>query len=528
MSSIMIIQEHEKFTFAVDTARCWGDEDFVKYRDLDEKVQKVHKAGRDMVFIAGMTECTEKLKRDLHQLVNKKNHVNIELLKQYLKREFPLEKSKYKDTGLSDIGVAVLSVINNESVLYDFDQDDNFNEIAMSKSKPSESKLYVSGFDSKRIYNFALKYLRSLKNVAEYRKPDTFIHVYQNNYSEGVGGYIQVYSMDSDGCNMIIEHRLKEEGLRYVTYVSNSNKLTTQEKDLSFTSNITAGTMIGGTISGTDISGVNITGGTISGSTINGVTVNGSVINSSSTYGSLKIEGAYIRGRNASGDIKLDIDVGGNILCGNVQCSTVNGKEPITRGNIGEQSVAYASEAGSSFISDISVKLYKSNLTQNAYISANDNFIPSSNQMYIGSSANPWAGGYGVSGWVTTSDERLKENIRDIDERYLQLAKKIIPKLFKMKQGTSGRFHVGFIAQEVEAAMIECGISSTEFAGLVKAPVYAEKLKDEEGNELDEYDTNSEIIDYTYHLRYEEFIPLLLLRINEQEERLNALEAKVQ
>jgi hypothetical protein len=53
---------------------------------------------------------------------------------------------------------------------------------------------------------------------------------------------------------------------------------------------------------------------------------------------------------------------------------------------------------------------------------------------------------------------------------------------------------------------------------LVKAPVYAEKLKDENGNELDEYDTTSEIIDYTYHLRYEKFIPLLLLRIKDNEE----------
>jgi hypothetical protein len=506
----MIVQEHDKFTFAVDTARCWGDKDLVKYRIHNEKAQKIHKVGKDMVFISGMTECIEQCIGDIHLFINKKNHVNTELLKQYLKKEFSPEKSKYKGTGLNDIGVTVFSVINNESIIHCFEQTNNFENIKYVV-KPNEIKLLVTGFDSEKIYNYAFKYIRGLRNVADYRSPDTFIHVYQNNYSEGVGGYIQVYSMDSDGCNMIIEHRLKEEGLRYVTYVSNSNKLTTQEKDLSFTSNITAGTMIGGTISGTDISGVNITGGTISGSTINGVTVNGSVINSSSTYGSLKIEGAYIRGRNASGDIKLDIDVGGNILCGNVQCSTVNGKEPITRGNIGEQSVAYASEAGSSFISDISVKLYKSNLTQNAYISANDNFIPSSNQMYIGSSANPWAGGYGVSGWVTTSDERLKEDIRDIDERYLQLAKKIIPKLFKMKQGTSGRFHVGFIAQEVEAAMIECGISSTEFAGLVKAPVYSEHLKDENGNELNEYDTTSEVVDYTYHLRYEEFIPLIFL-----------------
>lgn len=97
------------------------------------------------------------------------------------------------------------------------------------------------------------------------------------------------------------------------------------------------------------------------------------------------------------------------------------------------------------------------------------------------------------------------------DERFLKFAKMIVPYSYKMIKGTSGRKHIGFIAQRIEEAMKVCGISSVEFAGFIKEPVYAKKLKDQNGNELPEYDTTSEIIDYTYHLRYDEFIPLIFL-----------------
>lgn len=223
-----------------------------------------------------------------------------------------------------------------------------------------------------------------------------------------------------------------------------------------------------------------------------------------------------------------------NGATGNANILTINGNTPITSGNIGSQSVSYATNAGNAATattatnagsasyaasagsanyavdSEFSKRLISVDETRGARISANYNYIPDNTGMNIGSSGNPWAGGYGVSGWTTTSDERLKKDIRPLtgDDRWLRFIKMIVPYTFQMLQGTSGRYHTGFVAQQVENAMIECGISDMEFAGLVKAPVYAEKLKDKDGNELDGYDTTSDIVGYTYHLRYEEFIPL--------------------
>ena len=42
------------------------------------------------------------------------------------------------------------------------------------------------------------------------------------------------------------------------------------------------------------------------------------------------------------------------------------------------------------------------------------------------------------------------------------------PCLYKLIDGTSGRTH-DLIAQEVEEAMQECGISDMEFAGFIKS-----------------------------------------------------------
>lgn len=105
---------------------------------------------------------------------------------------------------------------------------------------------------------------------------------------------------------------------------------------------------------------------------------------------------------------------------------------------------------------------------------------------------------------ATSSDERVKRNIADLDDRYLKLIKNINPVSFKYIKNlsNSNRSHTGFIAQDVLTAMNDAGISSEEFAAFV----------DLKGN-------GSE-----YALRYEEFISPLLMYIKHLESRISALE----
>lgn len=138
-------------------------------------------------------------------------------------------------------------------------------------------------------------------------------------------------------------------------------------------------------------------------------------------------------------------------------------------------------------------------------ISCQGDFYPNSNNYYnLGAPNYVWSAIYCSTDALNGSDRNIKNSIEALPEKYVRMFELVEPKRYKLNNGTSGRFHTGFIAQEVEAAMQKCGITSQEFAGWAAA-----KRKD--GSE-------------TYFLRYSEFIPVLWAKVREQEERLKRLE----
>ena len=60
----------------------------------------------------------------------------------------------------------------------------------------------------------------------------------------------------------------------------------------------------------------------------------------------------------------------------------------------------------------------------------------------------------------SASDVRLKKNITELPEVYVQLVEKLIPKIYKFKNG-SDHLHAGLIAQEVLNLEKECGIEES-------------------------------------------------------------------
>lgn len=131
--------------------------------------------------------------------------------------------------------------------------------------------------------------------------------------------------------------------------------------------------------------------------------------------------------------------------------------------------------------------------------------IPNSDALYnLGSRNFVWDAIYCSTNELNGSDRNIKNSIEALPEKYVRMLELVVPKRYKLNSGTSGRFHTGFIAQEVEDAMRACGINSQEFAGWARATR-------EDGSE-------------TYFLRYSEFIPILWAKVREQEERLKRLE----
>lgn len=132
---------------------------------------------------------------------------------------------------------------------------------------------------------------------------------------------------------------------------------------------------------------------------------------------------------------------------------------------------------------------------------------PSSNGNYdLGTSSFKWSDIYATNSTIHTSDRNKKKDIRPLDDlvRYDDLYDLLEPVVYKFIDGTSGRDHIGFIAQDVEEALSKSGLSTTEFAGFVRG-------KDKDGKDI-------------YGLRYGEFIALNTHRIKQLEKRIDKLE----
>lgn len=141
----------------------------------------------------------------------------------------------------------------------------------------------------------------------------------------------------------------------------------------------------------------------------------------------------------------------------------------------------------------------------NYYFGSTALYPETSGSRYLGLSANRWNTVYISSGTIQTSDRNQKNSIESLPDKYIALFDNLEAKRYKMNDGTSGRYHVGFIAQDVEEAMAVVGIDSQDFGGFVKD-------KDENDND-------------TYMLRYDEFIGILTAKIKQLESRIEQLEA---
>ena len=116
-----------------------------------------------------------------------------------------------------------------------------------------------------------------------------------------------------------------------------------------------------------------------------------------------------------------------------------------------------------------------------------------------------WQEVFAYTAEINTSDENWKNSIEELPEKYLTMMDAITPVIYKMNNGSSNRYHTGFISQNVKAAMDAAGVSDLDFAGWCKDV-------DANGNDI-------------YLLRYSEFISILWAKIKQLEGRIAMLEA---
>ena len=115
---------------------------------------------------------------------------------------------------------------------------------------------------------------------------------------------------------------------------------------------------------------------------------------------------------------------------------------------------------------------------------------------------------FGANGPTYTSDKNKKNNIKSLERNHELLFDSLKPVTYKYNEGTSDRFHIGYIAQDVGEAITKAGLTTQDFAGLC---IYGK-------------DTEEEL----WTLRYEEFIALNTHQIQLLKPRMTEAENKIQ
>ena len=135
------------------------------------------------------------------------------------------------------------------------------------------------------------------------------------------------------------------------------------------------------------------------------------------------------------------------------------------------------------------------------HLTIQGNVTPNYNDRYsCGESGSKWTDVWATNSQISTSDRQIKTDISYDISRYNQLFDALRPVSYKFIDGTSGRTHLGLIAQDVEDALDGLGISTQDCAAFIK--------------ELGEDERSGEPI-YRYAIRYGEFIPLLIYEVQQ-------------
>lgn len=199
----------------------------------------------------------------------------------------------------------------------------------------------------------------------------------------------------------------------------------------------------------------------------------------------------YVASDASRGGYYLQINSGGGTYAGNgyIFVNSSNGYLALGQGD------AYVDSSGG--------RLYLKPQNQVTY----DMFVePRTNRKTtLGSSGKRFYRLYTGLAVDVSSDRRIKEDFTTFDDRYLRLFELLQPTIYKLKYLPEDKSKIGgFIAQDVEEAMKQCGIDKREF-GIYK------------------YDSEND----EYSLIYDMFIPLTVHYVQEQSKLVNHLKNEV-
>jgi hypothetical protein len=136
-----------------------------------------------------------------------------------------------------------------------------------------------------------------------------------------------------------------------------------------------------------------------------------------------------------------------------------------TKGITGSGGQNYIPKWGADGTSLVNSKVYENG---NAFYSLTD-ILPNPTHTYtVGSSTYRWKQMFSQYDLDYLSDERLKENIVTLDNKYVQFIRNINPVIFEWIKQKDG-LNMGVTVQQIEQAMIDAGLYPSEFKFINKS-----------------------------------------------------------
>lgn len=328
--------------------------------------------------------------------------------------------------------------------------------------------------------------------------PGFFIYQFEDYYKRPDGTYLPYMELWRSANNYSVLSGVTQ--LRFIVKsVSEDNQSVFLKGDESGGS-LYGKWAIGGDYS--DAAGTNITKLTSSNITANQLSARGTIYlrDESTTYASLyqSTNGNIVlkseRGTNlrlaVGDDVQVDVSSGGGILYG----AWDFGQEQNFSNNINAPSFickSNGSKVMSLYISTTYNPCFNSDNGKDYYFSVGGNtrlaIRTSGGDMYGSWQINTesgyvslytdqtgagggklWGTWYLGNSTAITSDANKKNSVEKLPEKYEMLFNALRPVRYKYNDGTSDRYHTGFIAQEVEQALNASEIDTQEFAGFVK------------------------------------------------------------
>ena len=129
-----------------------------------------------------------------------------------------------------------------------------------------------------------------------------------------------------------------------------------------------------------------------------------------------------------------------------------------------------------------------------------------------------------ASGVTGASDERIKEDFQTLDN-WESFFDNLEPCAFKYKNGSSGRYHLGFRAQQVKESLEKAGLTTKDFAGFVTTKYAPDPDNKQDAELYEQIGINPG--DDIHELIYTEFIALQHNEIQKLKAKVKNLETEI-